>query len=457
MIYLISLMPVVALFGYLVGHGYRELGAFALLAPTLAPLSRGCLRAIRRGLKLPPRDQVNQRVVALWVAYLVVTQVALVRALLNGSRDTAAGLAEVLFFSFVPTAILVAVGVVVRRRDPLRAIQLVGLSVALYVLLNVVGFLAGVTNPGVEDNYLRQLESMWSPTGYRLSFPFNLSGRMLAIVAGLTGVMLLSIPRGRVLPGSARMGAPLVFVSAVIILAGHGARAPVMAAIAVGALAIVARHWERVGRVALRGLVVAALVLPFVVLGTDWLEGLGDAAIVTSLGLTREAGDFASLSNRAVIWAAVGAYTVGVGPGVVFAGHGARGHVVSGLSDSWSALFETSYANPYEVSTHSTYVQIFVDSGVLGLGVFLALSWYSMSALWRAQNRIRDGGGAAFALLYLLITGSVETSLTYYSVEAWVPFWALVAISVYLPVPSDRLDGLPWITPPPPSSDPSNL
>lgn len=440
MTYLVTLMPTIALYGFLSGQGLRALAAALLLGPALIPLSQWILRFIRKGLRMPRRQDMNRPMLALWASYLVVTQVALGRAVISGARAPAAGVAEILLFSLIPAAILVSVGAVIRKSGPLQALRGLSVSVVIYIVVNVLGFALGVSNAGVEDNYLRQLESTWSPTGYRLDFPFNLSGRMLSIVAGLTMILLVGMPRFRALPGHVRLLLPAALPCSVVVLAGHGARAPVMATVLMIGLILTTRHHEHLGRFALAAVVAAIICLPYVVLGTSWLEGLGDLSVVSSLGLTREVGDIASLSNRAIIWAAVGAHTLGVAPGILLFGHGGRGHVVSGLSESWSGLFETSYANPYEVSTHSTYAQLLVDSGLVGLGLFLALSWVSMSLLWKSRKAIGDGGAGAFALLFLLLTAGVETSLTYYSIEAWVPFWILVAVSVFLPPSTTHVD-----------------
>jgi O-antigen ligase len=148
---------------------------------------------------------------------------------------------------------------------------------------------------------------------------------------------------------------------------------------------------------------------------------LHEFTVAVSLDASRSDGDVASLSNRDVIWgAALDHMFSEAGLVHLLFGYGAFGQIASGLDNSYLWLFQSSYANQDHPSLHNTYVQAFVDYGIVGMIFFIGLLLVVLRQLSQKVSKMRGitpDVTVLLVLLYLCVCAITEVILSYYAVD----------------------------------------
>jgi len=431
----ILFFPLMGLFDYLRMQEMYVLSFFILMfplcvsiayvlviKPTLSARLTNPLRPFAR------MGGLNLAHAVLMGVYFLMVLVGFLRAINIGTREMNVGAAEFVIFFVLVFFFYAAVVDAIREGYYDSLLSYVGMSLFLLVLINLMGAATGISNPGVDDNYRRELTNLFGFTDYRIIFPFMSSGQMLSIQAG--ALVIFGIFRGIALGNrkNALVGLAMI-VSGLVVLLGHGGR--IAMAMLVGTLLFVL-FW-RMARRFLFIVLAVFLLFPVLVVFSD--VGSGIEEITESLGvpISRHEGDISSFSNRDKIFAIImlGHFSQGeLTPQLV--GNGAYGQVASGLSYNYAKLFETSYTDPDKMTAHNTVLQILVDYGFIGVGLFTLLV-FNLARLVRRNAVFRKTYGLSnkneklliALLLYMIGCSITEASISYFSFGVFSVFIAL--------------------------------
>ncbi len=133
-----------------------------------------------------------------------------------------------------------------------------------------------------------------------------------------------------------------------------------------------------------------------------------------------------TFSNREIIWASILLVSGASVFGDVF-GYGAYGHVLSGATDFYEVAFR-GVDNIEGVFAHNSYLQIFIDSGYLGLFIscfFLLVILNKFSKYWKLKGD-SDYLAAYLIVIYIFVLGFTEVVISFYQ-----PILALIYISLF--------------------------
>ena len=401
-----------------------------LLKPMLRSQSAWGLSAEKYRLSRPQRLHA-----ALFITYIAVMLAGFLHAISVGSRNVMVGVAEIIFVFSIVLFFYVVVQEFSRKGKSDRLISYVGISLLILILGNLLAAGLGHTNSGQQANYLREFTNIFGVAGNNLMFPFTGSGRMLSIQAGILIIFGIFHLKKSTLMFHKWIGIGMV-VSGLIVLFIQGGRIPIV--MLVGTLAFVLL-W-RISRSFLVFSLMGVIVFPLLVVFGDlggFIQSLGGDVIETAFSVNF--GDVGSFSNRDKIFSVVliGFFAKADLMTKIF-GFGAQGQVASGMSDTYSTVFSNSYADPFNMPTHNTIVQILVDYGVLGLIIFLVV-FFSLFSLIRRNGRLtkiyRPVGNheklLTTVLLYMLACSMTEVSITYYSYGIWSIFIFINIFTVF--------------------------
>lgn len=366
--------------------------------------------------------------VILMVAYVLIVVTGFLRAAYAGTREINVGVAETTVFLALVFFFYAVILDAIRRGNFDSLLNYIGMSLFLLILANVLGMAVGISAPGIEDNYSREFSNPLSFTGYRVIFPFMTSGQMLSIQAG--ALVIFGIFRNPFSGNKSNIffRSSMIAVG-MIVLIGHGGRA----AMALLLMTLIFVAFWKLSRPFLPIILTIFLLFPALVILGD--IGGGIQGVLSNMGVqfSRHEGDVASFSNRDKIFATiVQGYVTQGGGGARMIGYGAYGQVTSGLSYDYAELFKHSYAEPFLMSTHNTVLQVLVDYGYFGVGVFALLVinlavLVRNNALYRKRRRQNNKNERLMValLLYTLGSAMTESSISYYSFGVWSIFIAL--------------------------------
>jgi O-antigen ligase len=280
--------------------------------------------------------------------------------------------------------------------------------------MNVGSVLLGFQSEGQLSRYTREFEAIFNPFGARVNFPFTFSGQFFAIMGGV--IVIASI----YLMGEVKyfLAALILMMVGIFVLIGQSARAPILALAIVLAYRVVP---DRIRRPTTIFVICVIFIVPLAFIHLD--AGLYLQQIFSELGINfeRSDGDIASLSNRNIIWGSALAHMLNkANPVQVLFGYGAYGQISSGIINDYRWLFEASYSTAADrPSFHSSYLQIFVDSGALGVLLLWGVIIFALRSLrdhpLRSDNK--TSGALFYVLLYIIICSVTETCLTYQSTD----------------------------------------
>lgn len=319
------------------------------------------------------------------LAWAVLVFLALSAASVGWADDLPVSLRRVAALGLV----VMAVAGLVRTLPPDAVVTFTFLASGAYVLVAAgVELATGALHPGAE--------------GYRLSGVFhpNTTGSFAALLA-LAATSPAAGPRRR------RVAA---FVVALAVLLLTRSRSNLGAlVVALSARWVIAAGAARLLR--------AAVVLAWV--GCLALFVAGDrpsAAVVEPLLTSRPDSELATLSGRTALWDQLLGYA---------AERPVLGHGVGGF---WGPRHvQAVYAAQRwpAADAHSTYLELLLDVGAVGLALFLAVLG---AAAWRAVPAARAGGVGPFVLsvvVYYAVEGVVETLQPAATLVTFVFFWSV--------------------------------
>lgn len=172
-----------------------------------------------------------------------------------------------------------------------------------------------------------------------------------------------------------------------------------------------------------------SFVLPYVVVSVLHLL----PATWTAM-LSRNAGDLFTLSNRTVIWETV--FSVARHDGVFhnLLGWGYRGQVTSGAIDRYIFLFQRYQTSVVGkgVTVHNSFLQAFMDSGIVGMGVLFALLLKNLSMLYEEmRNRQSMWAGVLYSSLTFLTMASAFDAVLSPDLKETFILFLLILISQF--------------------------
>jgi len=405
-------------------------GAFAVL-PFVSALYLIVILANRGSIALPLL-RTTPVPLLMWSAILLVS-------LLRSNNDNHAGASGTLLVGMW-TGILVCsalIAIEIHRRGSAT------LSATLWALSMAGGVLATI-------NVLLQLAGVMSIERMLVDHP---EGRLAALLGIRLDRTLLPMARGinnfGVIAGMGVAGSlgsligrhqsPLRRILAIPLLAGSLAalvyvdsRGPLIFGMLAG-LGVPLLYRLRYSR-STRLIAIFAPALPLLLLAVLSLAARSEVV----RQLSRQQGDIASATGRAIIWgASAGRLAAQPSPTDLF-GYGQYGAKGAGISVVWAQRFKDFEADPLLTSTHNLTLQLIYDTGYLGLVAVLACVWWAIAYLGRLYDEYGASGAlpAAAVLVFVLLAGTTEATISIIFPECLVFISLLIAISSVRPAMS---------------------
>jgi hypothetical protein len=376
-----------------------------------------------------------------WVIVLLPTALA-IRTLSAGASLVVLGLLTVVVFmrkisvtyavQIGPLIVLIAsAGIVLFRPEPrahalflivvcvlvLRLLATVDARVimtsiidgaGLYLVVNVIGYLAGIESVGAADRIGGYIES----SGFvRAIFPL---ARSLDIAPSIASVYVAAAAFLVLEPGWLRRSFRLAcFVAAFIVVSEAGARTALFTAVALPVLVFSVPFITRwlVQVLALFASVSALFLTTFV----GSIQSLA-APVLVAIAPNRDTrlGEIASLNNRDLIWTrSMNYWTSGVeGTFDRLFGFGQNGQYTSGASMTYADALAGTVRNSRYASLHNSFLQQLFDGGFLGWGLLtLAIFWAGVRLSRRRADWSTQYVAAIVALSALLINGLTQATI----------------------------------------------
>ncbi|KUO49480.1 MAG: hypothetical protein APF78_07740 [Sphingomonadales bacterium BRH_c3] len=151
---------------------------------------------------------------------------------------------------------------------------------------------------------------------------------------------------------------------------------------------------------------------------------------------TMRSGKFGMFSGREYIWNQFWRYMGNIDASPLFFGHGIYGHAISGVSKTYGRLFGGwgSEAQSF-MHLHNSYLQIVMDTGLLGLLLWCTMIWLAIyHAMRNSRSQSRDAPGwraIGKILIALCVVASSEVIFGVYMKEAigvWLSLFATVSV-----------------------------
>ena len=142
--------------------------------------------------------------------------------------------------------------------------------------------------------------------------------------------------------------------------------------------------------------------------------------------VSRNASDnISTLSNRTLIWAAIGDEILEANIQLVH-GYGAAGTVNSGINSEIAFVFVGGWENTGVKTAHNSIFQVLLDKGLIGVLVLLALL-RSLLMTYRSSDS-PESRAFLYGLLALMLSSTINTLFHYAGVESYALFLILVGI-----------------------------
>lgn len=155
---------------------------------------------------------------------------------------------------------------------------------------------------------------------------------------------------------------------------------------------------------------------------------------------SRQQGDIASATGRALIWGAAAGRLAAAPSPMDAIGYGQYGAKGAGVSVVWASRFKDFEADPLLTSTHNLTLQLIYDVGYVGLIVILAVIWRALATLGRlfAVHDVSGALPASAVLVFLLIAGTTEATVSIIFPESLVFISLLLALTSLTPPSHDH-------------------
>jgi len=383
------------------------------------------------------RERISRGTVVILAAYLLVSGVAMLRGAHAGVySDTRQALLGWLLVTAMALFFLGLSAGAKNQPDLDTRLKLIIYAPAVYVGTNILLWLCRNHLPfglpqttsqaaGAKD----ELASLLGIQATRVNFPIALGVYNLGTIAaaGFGAAIVLAMR-------SQRASRRMPIVAAAVCLFGVIAtdtRGPLF--FALGAIVLFG-FWRRVRTSGAVGVFLPlSPLITLTVLGLVAGSGYGNF-------LSRQDGDVATADNRLFIWHTV--FNFLRHPTFLqFVGYGANGQETSHVSDGYAYLFGNSSVDPTVYTTHNIALQTILDSGYLGLIIFVLLVIAGIRCLEHAIRGARGSlTGAVLALfLILVLSGSLEAAPSYLFLDTFVLFAiTLAAAAGSLPLQSEK-------------------
>lgn len=286
------------------------------------------------------------------------------------------------------------------------------------------------------ENFGLAIDRVMMPIGTGVQYPATLAAILVAMA-----LIRIAILRERVAILAALVGAVvLALIDSRTALFG-----PVVAVLAV----LICRRSQLLA-------FIVAFLLPMLMLiylsAQDFLSGMF-GSIVSGRYTT-----FGLFSGRETIWFYAMAQIRENSMLENLVGHGLFSHIKLGLTDQYSHLFSNTTAEGQSLaSLHNSFLQLWLDGGILGVLVLLSALWVAMS---RARRACVTGSkidelqkvdvapavinlqhmAAVFSLFWI---GASEVILLPYAREGFVLVLFLIVLPAILPTRTERIIGVP--------------
>jgi len=304
-------------------------------------------------------------------------------------------------------------------------------GIGLYLMLNVLGYAAGLRSPNEGD----RIGGIVEATGFiRRIYPFSSSLDAVPTIAAAYVAALIFFLRD---PNSARRNFRLAGAfAAASVLYGGGARTGLVVAVFLPIAVLVfpsAIRW--MAQVATVLASVSVLVIPTISRAVGFIT----VPIVKLLSPNRAASveTISSLSNRDIIWSRSINYWFDYVPdaGKQLLGFGQNGQYLSGASRTYRSLLLSVSRYPELGSVHNSFLQQLYDGGLIGLILLVIAIFWTAN---RLSHGVKEWGSAGIGLIVMLsaflLAGIPQVSLAPgFSQEAFWLLMVIVAVSCQCP------------------------
>ncbi len=334
-------------------------------------------------------------------------------------------------YGLITVGLVAVIAIAVTIQDDARvAISSLLDGLGLYLLLNLIGHLAGLKSPGAADRAGGVNES----TGFtRVIFPFS---NGLDEVATLAGVFVAAIPVLLVAERHWRGYRAVCLMTGLFVAWSGASRTALSIAVALPTISFLfPRLIKWMAPVAALFAATSALIMPPVMQFSGTV--VDPIMKVLAPGRDTASGDIESLSNRSNIWSRSLEFWsnhVHTMYDQLF-GFGQTGQVRSGVSLTYADILATASRHPRLGTVHNSFLQQLFDGGALGwLMLTLCVVWVAK----RFSDRLPDWGAPgravviAFAGLMFGSTVSVAISPGFLQ-HGFLTLVMLVAISCQIP------------------------
>lgn len=424
---ILALLFVLPALSRLLGGSNVVAGALAAL-PFAAALYLVIILANRGVLSIPAWRLRNWSLL-VWASLLVVS-------ILRSNNESHAGLSGLLFttlwLGILVAAAILAIEVHLRGVTALSA-ALWAISIAGGVLAtaNVILQLAGIESVqrllvDYPEGRLAQL------LGLRLDrtlLPMARGINNFGVVAGMGVAASLAVLSGPGQSSYKRLFAAPLLLGSIGAIVYVDSRGPLLFGLIAGLGVPVLFRLGRGGAARFSALLAPAL--PLALLAVLSLAARSDIA----RRFSRQQGDIASATGRAMIWGAAAGRLAAAPAPMDAVGYGQYGAKGAGVSVIWASRFKDFEADPLLTSTHNLTLQLVYDVGYVGLVLVLAAFWRALAVLGRLHSDYGVSGAipASSVLVFLLIAGTTEATVSIIFPEALVFVSLMFALTSLVP------------------------
>ncbi len=421
----VLIFPLYGVFSFLRNIDMKELGYVIFILPVVAYIAWYTFKAVITGdfrvakFLIRGSNRLHSTLLLLFIISLIV---GILIAAFFGSRPWIIAIAEIFMLISLTIFLTLNVGVALYRPNGLSHLfAAYFMSLSVYVGINVIAAIAGFESLIGELRYSREFEAIFSPFSTRIFFPFTLSGQYFSIIAGI--LIILSFTYPLKLNRSIFRRTIVIFLG-VFVLISHSARAPILALFIVFLFSILSNRYKNIS---LYFFVTLLIFFPFVFIVFD--IGGGVDFFIESLGLdfSRSEGDVSSLSNRDLIWSSAFDHMQNnASPLNYIFGYGAYSHITSGVVREYSWLFSSSYVDLEYPHFHSSYIQVFMDFGVIGMIFFIFFLWVLIAQFLRINQsddiHYRESSALMIVFFYICICAVTEVIVGYFAIDILLLF-----------------------------------
>jgi O-antigen ligase len=309
-------------------------------------------------------------------------------------------------------------------------------SAVLYVLINIILFILGFSNnPNLNNvDYFAenpaQMLSYFGMEQQRVSFLLSSGVNVFGVLAGavlLIGLMLFYSKREKNISKLHSIIIICIGIYGILLVDSRSAIIIVIISFLIS-LTILNQYLEKF----LRILPVTIPLFPFVLLFI--LSQFSDQ--IYSAGLLRNANnneELLTLTNRTILWANT-ANELKTFNFHHLIGYGVYGQATSGISSNIIYDIGEHVTNMDQVSLHNTYLQYIIDTGYIGMTIFMILMIMVISKIINLHKYYANGYyDILFGLLvYFLFYGALEVSMNVYH-DAFIFFLMIIIFIVKSP------------------------